>query len=370
MIERRSAVRAGLRPARAPRPGRALAALLFTLLGAGVVSAEDAVLARSRSAREGVLRKLEATRPFLRGMTVSCAGNGREWGTEMMTGALRELEPLGVEWISIHPYARIERSGEVRFKKAADSPYLAAAVQRVAAEKVGLFWLPHLAYWGSFEWRGAIEFGQDQAAWRRFFDGYRDFIVDQAIFAEQHGVRLFAVGIEYDATLEHEAEWRRILAAVRAVYSGVVVYAANWDRVAAVPFWDAVDVIGVQAYFPLGAEPYPSREAIEKGWQQPLAQLRELSGRFGKPVLFTEIGYDLAAQAAREPWLPATADTPENRALRRRLIEAALAGLEKEPFLLGLFWWKWIPGRPAHDPDFKMEDGDARELLARYWAGR
>ena len=50
------------------------------------------------------------------------------------------------------------------------------------------------------------------------------------------------------------------------------------------------------------------------------------------------------------------------------LAGTALAGLEKEPFLLGLFWWKWIPGRPAHDPDFKMEDADARDLLTRYWA--
>ncbi len=322
------------------------------------------------SVRDAVLRRLAATRPFLRGMTVSCATNGREWGSEMMTSTLRELEPLGVEWVSIHPYAWIGKNGEVRFKKAAETGFLEAAVKRVADEKVGLFWLPHLGYWGSFEWRGAIEFGDDEEAWRRFFDGYREFIVDQARFAEEHGVRLFAVGIEYEATMQREKEWRRILEAVRAVYSGVLVYAANWDRVGDVPFWDAVDVIGVQAYFPLGEKPYPSRAEIESSWQKPLAQLRELSRRFGKSVLFTEIGYDLAEEAAREPWLPATADTPENRALRRRLIEAALAELEKEPFLLGLFWWKWIPGRPAHDPDFKMEDPDARQLLTRYWATR
>lgn len=346
----------------------ALVATLFTTLPVPA-AAEDALLLRHRSARDQVLGRLAAERPFLRGMTVSCAGHGREWGSEIMTGTLRELKGLGVEWVSIHPYARITSDGEVRFQKAAESGYLAAAAERVAKEKVGLFWLPHIAYWGSrFEWRGAIEFGDDAAAWRRFFDGYREFIVDQAAFAEKSGVRLFAVGIEYDATLHHEAEWRRILAAVRAVYSGVLVYAANWDRVEAVPFWDAVDLIGVQAYFPVSHEAYPGREAIERGWQAPLTKLRELASRHNKPVLFTEIGYDLAAQAAREPWLPATVDTRENRELRRRLIETALAGLEKEPYLLGLFWWKWIPGRPAHDPDFKMEDADARDLLTRYWA--
>lgn len=320
--------------------------------------------------RDQVAAQLGAKRPFLRGMTVSCPTNGKEWGSPLMTEALREIKPLGVEWVAIHPYAWVGRDGEIRSKKASEMTYLAEAVWRTRSEGVELFWVPHLGYWGSFEWRGSIDFHQDQAAWRRFFDGYRAFIVDQARFAQANGVKMFAVGLEYEATTHHEAEWRRILREVREVYQGVVVYSANWDRIDAVPFWDAVDVIGVQAYYPLSDQAYPDRAAIEKGWSAPLAHLAELAQRHHKPVLFNEIGYDLSAKAATEPWLPSTRESAENRALRRRLMEVALEKLEKEPFLLGMFWWKWLPARPFHDPDFNMEDPDARAVLREFWAAR
>lgn len=345
---------------------------MLTLVGLAFgpeAASQDLATPPTLSPRDQVIARLGAARPFLRGMTVSCPTNGREWGSPLMTEALREIRPLGVEWVSIHPYAWVGRNGEIRAQRAADLPYLADAVARTRAEKLELFWVPHLAYWGSFEWRGAIDFGDDAAAWRRFFDGYREFIVDQAAFAERQGVKMLAVGLEYEQTTTlHEAEWRRILTEVRAVYHGVVVYSANWDRLDAVPFWDAVDVIGVQAYFPLADRPYPDRAAIERGWAEPLERLAALSRRYRKPALFNEIGYDLSDKAATEPWLPSTRESAENRALRRRLMEVALARLEREPYLLGMFWWKWLPARPAHDPDFNMEDPDARALLREYWA--
>ena len=101
-----------------------------------------------------------------------------------------------------------------------NSNALARAADLAEEAGVHLFWKPHLAYWGSFQWRGAITFGDDGTAWRRFFDGYRAFIVDQARFAQSIGVDLFAVGIEYELTTHHEQEWRQIIAEVRSVFSG------------------------------------------------------------------------------------------------------------------------------------------------------
>ena len=43
----------------------------------------------------------------VRGMTISCQTWGWEWGTDEMVESMRELKTLGVNWISIHPYARI-----------------------------------------------------------------------------------------------------------------------------------------------------------------------------------------------------------------------------------------------------------------------
>ena len=306
----------------------------------------------------------------IRGMTVSCPRWGPIWGSPRMAESLAELRTLGVDWVSIHPYAGVGRDGNIRVRPASELDFLPKAVELAEQAGIELFWKPHLAYWGSFDWRGAIDFGDDSAAWRRFFDGYRDFIVDQARFAQEHKIPLFAVGLEYEATTHHEQEWRRIIAAVRQVYTGRLTYSANWDRLHKVPFWDAVDVIGVQGYFPLswGPETHPSREAIRQRWQGPLADLKNLHERFGKPILFAEIGYDLSPQAATEPWTERSEDTDANRELRRALIEVAIDELEKMPYIEGMFWWKWIPGA-SPSRDFAMQHPDAKEILQRAWAG-
>jgi hypothetical protein len=308
----------------------------------------------------------------IRGMTVSCPRSGQIWGTPAMAEALAELTPLGVNWVSIHPYGRIGRDGSVRYRGRDELAYLDHAARYTRDAGVSLFWIPHLAYWGSYEWRGDIQYGDDEEAWHRFFEQYQSFIVAQARMAAENGAALFSLGVELDATTHREAPWRRIIAAVREVYPGPITYAANWDSLERVPFWDAVDLIGVQAYFPLASASIqdPDRKALLAGWEGPLAQVRELSRRFGKPVVFTEIGYTRSPQAAALPWDNATTDTPETRELRRRLMEVALERLSREGWLAGMFWWKWMAGEPHwHDRDFSMKDPEARETLARYWGG-
>lgn len=339
------------------RSQTAAAIALALLLGGCEPSASaDASRATGDGARGG----------FLRGMTVSCPREGRIWGSPWMAETLAELGGLGVEWVAIHPYAGVRRDGTVRWRPAAETGYLDRAVAHAREAGIALFLKPHLAYWGSFAWRGEIGFGDDRDAWDRFFAGYRAFIVDQARFAERSGITLFAVGLEYKQTTWREAEWRRIIADVRRVYSGRITYSANWDHVEHVPFWDAVDLIGVQGYFPLSHDPDPSAETLRRGWDAPLAQLRRLSERHGKPVLFAEIGYDVAEGAAREPWQRRTRDTARNRALQRRLIEVALERLEAEPFVEGMFWWKWLPHRDRV-ADFAMQHENAKEVLRRTW---
>ena len=305
---------------------------------------------------------------FLRGIVVSCPRAGQIWGSPEMARSLEEITSLGAGWVAIHPYARVERDGTIRFRPAGEAAYLERAVVLARQANVELFWKPHLAYWGNFEWRGAIEFGDDAGDWRRFFDGYRDFIVDQARLAERLGVDLLAVGVEYELTTHRESEWRQIIAAVCSVYSGRLTYAANWDSLDQVPFWDALDLIGVHAYFPLTHEEFPDRSAIWRGWDGPLARLASLSQSLqDKPVLFAEIGYSRSLRAAAEPWVPDNQDTPVVQSLRRLLIEVAVERIEEIPYVEGMFWWKWIPGDDRWDRDFSMKDEEARQAILQHW---
>ncbi len=73
----------------------------------------------------------------------------------------------------------------------------------------------------------------------------------------------------------------------------------------------------------------------------------------------------LSEYSGSEPWSARSRDTPENRALQRRLMEVALDRLEREPFIAGMFWWKWMPGSRYHG-DFSMHHPGVVEVV--WWA--
>jgi len=60
-------------------------------------------------------------------------------------------------------------------------------------------------------------------------------------------------------TTRREAEGRHITRAVRRAYSGPITYGANMGEVFDAPVWDALDFIGVSAYWPLVDAPSPER---------------------------------------------------------------------------------------------------------------
>lgn len=287
-----------------------------------------------------------------------------------MEDALSELTTLGVNWVAIHPYAWVKRDGTVDYRPARSTEFLGEAVKMARRAGTEMFWKPHLGYWGQFEWRGSISF-ETEEEWKRFFDQYRAFVTDQAAFAEQQNIRLFAVGVEYEKTTHREAEWREVIAAVRKVYTGRLVYAANWDSLHRVPFWDAVDIIGVHAYFPLSEAADPDLDELRAGWDKPLGRLRELSSRQAdKPVLFAEIGYNVNSKAASEPWSYRVEDTPAARALRVRLMEAAMGRVADESFIEGMFWWKWMPGPSYSRRNFSLRDREAKAAINKHWGAR
>jgi len=108
-----------------------------------------------------------------------------------------------------------------------------------------------------------------------------------------------------------EAEWRGLIGAVRSVYGGRVTYAANFDQFEMVDFWDALDLISINAYFPLrkmwqpGVDPDDLYPVFEARWVSILRSIGEADRRRGwggKGVLFTELGYVYRRDSTIEPW--------------------------------------------------------------------
>lgn len=304
----------------------------------------------------------------VRGVTISCQTWGQEWGSSEMPGALDRTKAVGGNWVAIHPYARISKDGSLRFR-ALDPKNPPAWIARPIAwaHERGLKILikPHLAYWGSgFSWRGEIRF--DEAASLRFHREYRAWILNLAKICGQADA--FCVGTELEGTTSAESEWRSLIKAVRVELPKVpLTYAANWDRYQKVAFWDALDVIGIQAYFPLVAhERVPSDAELSAGWKRVLKGLRAYAKTLDRKVLFTELGYDSNPLAASQPWKGTRRGSDAGRELQGRCLKIALEAVEAEPSVVGLFLWKDFAGN-ARGEDFAVLRPELRPLIRKVW---
>jgi hypothetical protein len=318
----------------------------------------------------------------VRGVTISCHSWDWEWGQPEFGDELDRLQAMGVNWVAIHPYASIRADGQVNWKAEALDPenpavYLSFPIEAAHARGMGILIKPHLAYWGSsFGWRGEIEFElEEQRA--RFWEQYSAWILSLAKVTS--AADSICIGTELDRMLASESQWRDLIKRLRAVTSAHLTYASNWDKFEEVPFWDDLDVIGVQAYFPLSESEHPSDDDLRAGWQQWLTSLKALHTKTGKPVVFTELGYDDARQAASRPWEDdergrGSATNDEVLALQERCLDVALGVMAKqEAWLRGAFLWKWFvgPGRRGGNGrsggSFRMDRPAMHGIIRAAW---
>lgn len=309
--------------------------------------------------------------PFFKGVTVSCQTWGIEWQTPEMAATLQELKSLGANSFAIHPYARITNDGHVQYRVRDQNRHITVPLDWARERRMSAMLIPHIAYWGTqFKWRGDIKFERAEE-WERFFTDYEAWIVEMARLAEAHGAAVFSVGLEYTHAQKFEARWRQIIRSVRAVYSGKVTYGANWNDYTEVKFWDALDYIGVLAYFPLSTATNPGAAELAAAWNKRSAELARFAREHGgKQFLFVEIGYNESARTAAEPWNFQSGG--ENAtAIQERCIESALSLTAKHPFLAGMFFWKWFPELPDDDEEnFRIQTPAIKALFAKYWKAK
>ncbi len=197
-------------------------------------------------------------------------------------------------------------------------------------------WFSHGEYTGNFELNS-------EADWKVFEDAYHGYIMQFAHISAKHELPLFCLGTELTKfSLQRETFWRQLIDDVREVYKGKLTYAANWDSYTQIPFWDELDYIGIDAYFPLCDHETPSLKALMRGWQPHYKDIQALSEHTGKQVLFTEWGYRSCSHCAKEPW-----DYSEKSAVNMDAQYNSYLAVFKQfwhqPWFAGGFVWKWFP---------------------------
>jgi glycosyl hydrolase family 113 len=311
----------------------------------------------------------EFKKDFIRGMTISCQTWGYEWATPEMKQSLMELKKMGVNSFAIHPYARIQNDGKLKFSKSLEQDHISVPLKWAKELNMKVMLKPHLAYWGSkFSWRGDIKFNNEKE-WQLFFTDYKKWIVIQAEIAEKYNADIFCIGVEYKNSLKYENEWREIISIVRKVYSGKLTYGANWDTYSKVSFWDVLDFIGIQAYFPIVNKKNPAEFEIQEGWNSILMQLNKFSKNQNKQIIFTELGYNNSEYAAQEPWSSHESNSKEADITQQRCLKVALKKTSTNQNIAGVFLWKWFPEieKFRWHENFNLQTPANKKLIADIW---
>lgn len=177
-----------------------------------------------------------------------------------------------------------------------------------------------------------------------------------------------------------KGHWLELIRQLRQVYSGRLGYAANFDQYESVGFWPQLDVMGINAYFPLRHHLLSDDQdllyrRLEEGWSDVLdniATFRRAHGIDEMPVIFSEMGYTYRANSTLHPWAdtgfalipggePGTPGSDEQLIVWRQqpenLQERALAvralynvhSARSDPFLQGILYWKLSTIRSHRD---------------------
>lgn len=197
------------------------------------------------------------------------------------------------------------------------------------------------------KWRSDIEM-KNENDWDEWFANYEIMIMHYARLAQKINIESLCIGTElYLTTKHHPDKWRAIIHNIKEVYDGELTYAANWYKeFEEVDFWDELDYIGIQAYFPLSKSDNPEKKVLLEQWAKHKKSIKKVSDKFDKPVVFTEIGYKNTADSAREPWAwPQNLDkatVSRSDETQIALYEAMFEALYHEEWVDGFFIWKWF----------------------------
>ncbi len=217
--------------------------------------------------------------------------------------------------------------------------------------------------------RSDIGFNSEEK-WSEWFSNYLKFITYYAALANDEGVEFLCIGTELTFATTKTSYWKDIiLPEIKKVFRGHLMYAANWDEYDNVKFWDALDYVGIDAYFPLANKNNPSIDELRQGWKKWLGDIEEFQRKVKKPVVFTECGYASSGSAAAKPWEDGTVGIPDTE-LQAKCYNVLFETFWDKPWFFGIYWWNWntYPGSGGiKNKGFTPQNKPALEYITTWY---
>jgi hypothetical protein len=286
-------------------------------------------------------------------------------------GLLAEIVALGASHVAlVVPLYQTDGSTDDLHLDTRLSPTLALVAETIRAARrdgleVTLFPIVRLSAPRAGEWRGTLA-PRDPAAW---FRHYGELLGQLAALAESTGASRLVVGSEL-SSLDGEdllPRWRPLVARVRGVFAGKLLYSVNWDHYRQARLPELVDEDGITGYFNLREPTAPADDAaLEAGWRRVRRELEAWQAGNPRGFVFTELGYRSRAGTSATPWDEGSPGVPDVEEQRRAFaaFRRAWAG---SPLLDGVYVWNWYgwggPGTTSYTPRGKPAEQEVRQLL-------
>jgi hypothetical protein len=324
----------------------------------------------------------------IRGVTIGPIENGYHpgvgYGSPAYGRALDEARRAGATWVALTPFGRVADLSGTGIDLTFEAPFeqnrrdVARAIDMAHARGLHVMLVPHL-WVESGDWRALMDPKTDEG-WARWTDAYARFSRTWAQVAESAGVEMFSAGVEMRSwvTTPRAPRFERMLHDLRRVYHGILTYSANWDDVDDTVVLGDVDVIGINAFYPLADAPGASEASMIDRARLVRDRVHALAERWGKPVVFTEIGYTTRPDPALRPWEwpDAMSHVVVDEAAQAQAYRALLAPMLDEPDLAGFFVWRLYadPDDTSQEapwgfsPRGKLAERVVRDAFTATWA--
>ena len=292
---------------------------------------------------------------------------------------MMDVKAVNADWIAVIPYA-FTRPGDAKVDYNGVGHWWGERPEGVrttidSAHKAGVKVMMKPQVYVPGGWTGGLDFKTDAEweSWEKDYERYLDIFVKMSI---EKNVEMLCVGTEFKmSVVRREKFWRSLIAKIRKEYKGQLVYAANWDEYALVPFWDALDYVGVDAYFSLIKKETPSVSELQTAWKTHFDALKAFHKKTGKRIVFTEYGYLSVDGCTFQSWeVEKQVKTLKiNELAQSNALEGLFSIFWKEDWWGGGFLWKWFPEGQGHEgyfaKDYTPQGKMAQKTLTK-WYGK
>ncbi|WP_196888752.1 glycoside hydrolase family 113 [Aureivirga sp. CE67] len=223
-------------------------------------------------------------------------------------------------------------------------------------------------FWGDF-------YVETEEEWLEIENTYFELFDEVAkLSLEYPQIKMLSIGNELrEFTKRRPQFFKGLILHLRENYPNIqLTYAANWDEYEGITFWEDLDFIGVNSYFPLVNKETPTVEEIKDAFQPIKNNLEDFSCFYNKPILFSEYGFRSIDFAAWKAWeLEPFSVSNVNHEAQNNGYEGFYQTFWGEPWVAGGFFWEWeisfTEHVGGHNNGWQVSGKPAQEIIKKYY---